>query len=138
MSAVISRLGCRVQILERAGLYAGRRAQLTPGHLRRVFFCRIITAWGFGGVVSPWVGCLLLDLTHKDNAVTIKGVDMRFRVWLTDLSRVTCHYITGDDESWCSRAWRLSSEHTGWRMWVYVFGVIHCSMSNEYHNNRRE
>lgn len=62
---------------------------------------------------------------------------MRALSCITDLSRLTCHYITGDNESWCSKAWRLYHRHWFWRAWVMVFGFSHCHKSNEYHSRRR-
>lgn len=56
--------------------------------------------------------------------------------WFTDLSRLTCHVITGNNESWCSMAWRLAHVHWFWRMWVYTFGLNHCHKSNEYHRSK--
>lgn len=61
---------------------------------------------------------------------------MRIVPCILDLSRTTCYHLTGDNESWCSKAWRLSSERWFWRMWVYTFGIQHCYKSNEYHRRK--
>ena len=58
---------------------------------------------------------------------------MRALSCLTDLSRLTCHYITGYNESWCSKAWRLRKRHWFWRAWVFVFGRGHCYRSYMFH-----
>ncbi len=58
---------------------------------------------------------------------------MRLPFCLDDISRITCNVITGDNTSWCSKAWRQRERHWFWAAWVFVFGREHCRKSNDYY-----
>lgn len=54
---------------------------------------------------------------------------------ILDLSRMTCFYFTGINESWCSRAYRLMGVSRGWRIFARTMSVGHCKKSWEYYNS---
>jgi hypothetical protein len=55
---------------------------------------------------------------------------MRFVV---DLSRLTCHLVTGAPESWCSLAYRYRDRSRLACLWIAVFGPSHCRKSHEHY-----
>jgi hypothetical protein len=53
---------------------------------------------------------------------------------ILDLSRATCFYFTGYNESWCSKAHRSKHKSRFWRVFAKVMGERHCEKSYAYHN----
>lgn len=48
---------------------------------------------------------------------------------VNDVSRILHRALTGQDRSFCARAWEHRNTSRFWRAWVFVFGIQHCAES---------
>lgn len=55
---------------------------------------------------------------------------------LCDLSRISHRLATGQNRSWCARAWENRNTCVFWRLWVRIFGKRHCETSWRRYSDR--